>query len=87
MADSENEIHQTVMQKFIKDEGTPTRVVSASLMTASCVYSTYTVAGNGGGLNESGVDKVTDAYRRQLQMIQDAKQKEVADNDSGAAES
>ncbi|MEH6516440.1 MAG: DUF3144 domain-containing protein [Halioglobus sp.] len=90
MADSENEIHQAVMQKFIdlantiKDDGTPPRVISAGLMTASCVYSTYTVAGNGGGLNESGVEKVTDAYRRQLQMIQDARRSEVADKETGA---
>jgi hypothetical protein len=92
MADTENEIHQAVMQKFIdlansiKEEGTPPRVISAGLMTASCIYSTYTVAGNDGGLNESGVDKVTDAYRRQLQTIQDAKRREEADKESGATD-
>lgn len=90
VADSENEIHQAVMQKFIdlansiKDEGTPPRVVSAGLITASCIYSTYTIAGNDGGLNESGVDKVVDVYRHQLQMIQDARRSEVADKESGA---
>jgi hypothetical protein len=92
VADSENEIHQAVMQKFIdlantiKDEGTPTRVVASSMMTASCIYTTYAVAGNGGGLNDSGVDKFTDAYRRQLQTVQDTRRREVADKESGAAD-
>ncbi|MBA6413728.1 DUF3144 domain-containing protein [Parahaliea sp. F7430] len=70
------------MQRFIdvantlKNEGVSTRVISAALMTASGVYTTYTVAGNAGGLNESGVEKVTEAYRQSLQNIQRAKREE-----------
>ncbi len=92
MAESENETHKAVMQRFIdlanqiKEDGTPPRVISAGMMTATCIYSTYVVAGNDGGLNESGVDKVTDAFRQQLQMIQDAKRKEAADREAGAAD-
>ncbi|WP_235965302.1 DUF3144 domain-containing protein [Sediminihaliea albiluteola] len=79
---SEQEQHQQCMQRFIdvantlKNEGVSTRVISAALMTASGVYTTYTVAGNAGGLNESGVEKVTEAYRQSLQNIQRAKREE-----------
>ncbi|MAC33074.1 MAG: DUF3144 domain-containing protein [Haliea sp.] len=71
------------MQRFIdlantmKNEGVPTRVISAGLMTASGVYATYTVAGNSGGLNPSGVDKVAEAYKENLQRIQEAKREEA----------
>ncbi|QIB67731.1 DUF3144 domain-containing protein [Kineobactrum salinum] len=72
------------MQRFIdtangmKNEGMPTRVISAALMTASGVYATYTVAGNNGGLNPSGVEKVTAAYKQSLENIQKAKREQVA---------
>lgn len=82
MATSDSDFHQQCMQRFIdlantmKNEGVPTRVVSAALMTASGVYTTYTVAGNSGGLNDSGIDKVTEAYRQNLQNIQQAKRQD-----------
>ncbi len=82
MAASESELHQQCMQRFIdmantmKNEGVAPRVVSAALMTASGVYATYTVTGNSGGLNESGITKVTDAYRQVLQNIQQARRVE-----------
>ncbi|MFV0476634.1 MAG: DUF3144 domain-containing protein [Parahaliea sp.] len=82
MAASESELHQQCMQRFIelanamKNEGVEPRVVSAALMTASGVYTTYTVAGNTGGLNDSGIAKVTDAYRQNLENIQQAKRDE-----------
>ena len=87
MSDSENEQIQGVMQKFIdlansiKDEGIEPRVITVGLMRASCVYSTYVVAGNEGGLNESGVEKVTEAYRQQLSFIQQINQQ---DSEGGA---
>ncbi|MBN7796000.1 DUF3144 domain-containing protein [Parahaliea mediterranea] len=83
MATNDSEYHKQCMQRFIdlantmKNEGVPTRVISAALMTASGVYTTYTVAGNSGGLNESGIDKVTDAYRQNLLNIQQAKREEL----------
>jgi hypothetical protein len=64
------------MQRFIdlanamKDEGVPVNVVSWALMTASGIYATYSVAGNSGGLNPSGVEKVADAYKQNLRNIQ-----------------
>lgn len=76
MAKSAEEVHQECMQRFIKlanemkDEGTTTQVVSSGLMTASAVYATYAMGGNTGLLNEAGVDKVTEAYRHQLEQVQ-----------------
>ena len=46
-------------------------------MTASAVYATFSVAGNEGGLNPSGVDKVVTTYRRQLEHIQELKKAEA----------
>lgn len=83
MTTTDQEQHHTCMQRFIdlantmKNEGVPTRVISAALMTASGVYATYTVAGNNGGLNPSGVDKVTQAYKENLQRIQQAKREQA----------
>ena len=82
MAKTDLEIHQECMRRFIdlanamKDEGTGTNVVSAGLMTASAVYATFVVGGNTGGLTESGVDKVTAAYKQHLEQVQQTKKAE-----------
>ena len=74
MAKSDAEYHHECMNRFIelgnkmKEEGVGTHVVSAALMSASAVYSTYVAVGNTGGLNPSGVDKIVDAYRHQMAM-------------------
>jgi len=60
----------------IKDEGKEPEMISAALMSASGVYATYTVAGNTGGLTESGVDKVVAKYRHFLEHIQEVKKRE-----------
>jgi hypothetical protein len=79
MSKSENELHQECIQRFIKlankmaKEGIATPVISAGLMSASGVYATYVFAGNEGGLNASGVDKVTAAYKEQLERVQQMK--------------
>lgn len=84
MTTSEAEHHAQCMQRFIdmangmKNDGVPTRVISAALMTASGVYATYSVAGNSGGLNPSGIEKVTEAYKQNLENIQQAKREQVA---------
>lgn len=91
MSESDSEQHLQCMERFIelangmKNDGVPTRVVSAALMTASGVYATYSVAGNEGGLNASGVDKVAAAYKQNLENIQRAKreQSETAGTQSG----
>tara|TARA_R110002110_G_scaffold91264_2_gene237420 strand:- start:35302 stop:35571 length:270 start_codon:yes stop_codon:yes gene_type:complete len=85
MADNETEIHKACMQRFIdlanqmhNDEGVETGLVSAGLMTASAVYATFAVSGNDGGLNPTGVDKVTEAYKQQLEHVQKTKREQQA---------
>lgn len=76
MSDEQTQQHDDCMERFIdlanamKDEGIPVNMVSWALMTASGVYATYSVTGNSGGLNPSGVDKVVDAYKQNLTNIQ-----------------
>lgn len=76
MADDQTNQHDDCMQRFIdlanemKDEGTPVNVVSWSLMSACALYATYSVVGNDGGLKASGIDKVADAFRQNLQNMQ-----------------
>ena len=79
--------HDHCTHKFIdlanemKDEGHDPQLVSAALMAASGIYATYVTAGNTGGLQPSGVDKVVMMYRRNLEHIQERKK---AENDMGA---
>ena len=66
----------------LKNEGHSTQLVSAALMAASGIYATYISAGNDGGLQPSGVDKVVMMYRRNLEHIQERKkaQKEALED-------
>ncbi|MEP1470514.1 MAG: DUF3144 domain-containing protein [Halieaceae bacterium] len=83
MADSEGEQIAQANAKFIelantmKDEGLPTKVISAGLMTASTVYVTYVLAGNEGVLNQKGIDEVVYTYRQQLSRFQDSKREQL----------
>ena len=80
MGDREDHDHCT--HKFInlanelKDQGHDPQLVSAALMAASGIYATYVTAGNAGGLEPSGVDKVVMTYRRSLEHIQQRKKQE-----------
>ena len=75
--------HQHCTNKFIelanqlKDENIDPALVSGALMTASCIYATYVAAGNEGALEPSGVDKVTDLYRRTLERYQQIKKDQL----------
>lgn len=77
------ELHNQLTHRFIemanamKEEGADIRVVNAALMAASGVYATYTVAGNAGALEPTGVDKVVSLYRQNLEHIQKRKKDEV----------
>ena len=67
----------------MKDRGISITDVSWSLMNASAIYSTYSVSGNTGGLRESGVEKVVDAFRDIMTQVQQARREELLE--SGAA--
>ncbi len=81
---TEQEQHQACLNRFIefanqlKDEGISTPVVSSAMMSASAVYATFVVAGNTGGLTESGVDKVVATYKQHLQRVQEIRKEEEA---------
>lgn len=79
---SDRESHNECTNKFIdlanemRNEGHNPQLVSAALMAASGIYVTYISAGNDGGLQPSGVDKVVMMYRRNLEHIQELKKAE-----------
>lgn len=79
---NDRESHNECTTKFIglanelKDKGHSPQMVSAALMAASGIYATYITAGNNGGLQPSGVDKVVMMYRRNLEHIQERKKAE-----------
>ena len=81
MGDEAN--HQHCTHKFIdlanelKGEGFNIQLISAALMSASGIYATYSAAGNDGALNPTGVDKVVELYRINLEHIQQLKKDEV----------
>jgi hypothetical protein len=68
----------------MKSEGMDIQLVSAALMTASGIYATYTVAGNDGGLEQSGIDKVVGTYRQNLEFIQKRKKEDASKKASEA---
>ena len=57
----------------MKNDGASAQFVSAALMRASAVYSTYVVAGNKGALRESGIVKMKELFAKELAVIQKAK--------------
>lgn len=72
MQKTDDQLHYDAMQRLVElanklaAEGMPPRVVSAGLMTASCVYATYIEVGNSGSLDEAGVDRIANGYRKHL---------------------
>ena len=79
--------HNHCTHKFIdlanelREEGYDIQLVSAALMSASGIYATYVTAGNEGGLQPSGVDKVVMMYRRNLEHIQEVKKAQAAEQE------
>ncbi len=69
--------HQFIdLANALREEGYEPQLISAALMAASGIYATYVSAGNDGGLQPSGVDKVVMMYRRNLEHIQERKKEE-----------
>jgi len=81
LGDAANHNHCTL--KFIdlanelKGDGFDIKLISAALMSASGIYATYSVVGNDGALNPSGVDKVIETYKRNLEHVQERKKAEL----------
>ncbi|MDX1381224.1 MAG: DUF3144 domain-containing protein [Xanthomonadales bacterium] len=89
---SDRESHNECTTRFIDlanqlaAEGKDPQLVSAALMAASGIYVTFVAAGNEGGLEEAGVEKVVDLYRRNLEHIQKRKREELEKGAGDAAE-
>ena len=89
---SDIEDHNTCTNRFIglandlKNEGFDIQLISAALMAASGIYATFVSAGNKGGLQPSGVDKVVMMYRQNLEHIQERKREEAEKAESQASE-
>jgi hypothetical protein len=84
MSDDKAEVLQGFTTQFIElantmqNGGESKEVVSAALMSASAFYATYTAAGNAGGLNPSGVEKVVEAYKDTLDRVQSYKREQAS---------
>lgn len=89
---SESEQHKMATNRFIdlanelKNEGLDPALISGALMTASSIYATYVAAGNDGALEETGVDKVVDLYRRTLVHFQTVKRRGLEGEAGGSGE-
>ena len=57
----------------LKNDGASIQFVSTALMRACAVYATYVVAGNDGALKESGIEKLSEVFAQELNVIQEAK--------------
>ncbi len=83
MSANKPESHQDCTTQFIQlansmtEKGLSQEMVSAALMSASCIYATFSVAGNDGGLNNSGVKKVIATYERNLKELQVLKKQQA----------
>lgn len=75
--------HDVATHRFIelanemKSEGLDTNLISAALMASSGIYATYVAAGNNGALEPSGIDKVVNIYRNNLEHIQKRKREDL----------
>ena len=77
---SETEQHLKLINRFIelanglaRDEKISKKVISSALMTACGIYATYTITGNDGALNQSGIEKLTKIFGDRLKQIQQSK--------------
>lgn len=79
---NDGEKHNYCTQKFIDlanelcKEEIDSKLVSGAMMASSGIYATFIAAGNSGGLEPSGVDKIVTMYRRNLEHIQKRKKEE-----------
>lgn len=56
--------------ELIKAGATP-RSISSAIMTASCVCATQAALGNAGNLNETGINTISDIYKKRLTVVQE----------------
>ena len=69
----------------MKDNGASIQFVSSALMRACAVYSTYVIAGNEGALRQTGIEKLSELFRQELDVVQKAKLSEAGLDAEGNA--
>jgi hypothetical protein len=80
------ENHSKCVDRFIelansmKDEGLAPGAVSHALMSASGIYATYAIAGNANGLNQAGVEKLSDIFKANLENVQRSKREQARED-------
>ena len=67
----------------MKNDGASIQFVSTALMRACAVYATYVIAGNDGALKESGIEKLSEVFAQELNVIQEAKIAEAGRTSEG----
>ena len=65
------------MANEMKDNGATIQFVSTALMRACAVYSTYVIAGNQGALKQGGIEKLSELFAQELDVVQKAKLSEA----------
>ena len=79
MEKTDEQLHYQSMHRFVElantltKEDIPDRVVAAGLMTAACEYATFMAVGNGGTLDEDGINRVTEIYKKHLTFCQESR--------------
>lgn len=79
----ENQKIMAMLNNFIKlanemkEQGNDVDLVNTALQMASGTYSTYLAAGNEGYLKDSGIDKITEAYKGNLTHLQEIKKRQL----------
>lgn len=82
---SDSRQYQRLVNRFValannmQDEGLDPRMVSDAMMFASGTFATYVMAGNQGGLTETGIDQVAARFRTRLAQVQVSKKVAFAD--------
>ncbi len=71
----------------MKNEGHKPQFISDAMMMACGSYITYMVAGNQGGLNESGIEKMTKVFEDRLRLVQDLKKAALQEVTEGQGKS
>ena len=61
----------------MKNDGASIQFVSTALMRACAVYSTYVIAGNEGALRQTGIEKLSELFAQELDVVQKAKLSEA----------
>lgn len=61
----------------MSNEGKPSPMVNAAMMSASGIYATFITAGNRGILLDSGIEKVLEMYKKYLVFVQQHKRQDL----------